>query len=565
MTLLRADATGTQEALSLSGYRSLFCSVRLRKVKPMLGDEIVRYLGKLTVVMGLVVGVIPGSACLADSVQLTPKDGGVLRVAQSSDPLCLDPQQAGNNDSLNIGRQITDSLTDQRPDTGEIVPWLASRWTVSQDSRVFTFYLRPGVTFSDGTPVDAAAVKTNFEGILKLGARASLGSGYLAGLKEIQTPDRDTVVLTFSKPNVQFLQASSTMSLGLLSPGTLARDAGARCQGQLVGSGPFTVTSFVHNQRVVLTRREDYAWPSSLAGHQGKAYLSGIDYRIVPESGVRTGSLLSGQIDVDTGVLAQDERLFTAQALPVIARPNPGLVFSLFPNETDPVLGHKEVRLALNKAVNRQEIKNVISHYQSSASSALAGTTPFYTDHASELGFDLAGSKKILDDAGWRPGSDGIRERDGQRLVIHLSYWQSAPYLELLQEQLRAVGIDLVLNQTTISQTSALQNTGKYQVQFYNLTRSDPDILRAVFAVDAHNVNNRKAEPVDALLDASSAELDVERRRNLISQAVTLLIEEGHIIPLVEVTTVVATAKTVHGLHHEASSRLQFFDTWIGR
>jgi ABC-type transport system substrate-binding protein len=103
-----------------------------------------------------------------------PRDGGVLRVAIDTDPQCLDPQQAGNNNSLNIGRQITDSLTDQRPDTGELVPWLATHWEVSEDNTAFTFHLREGATFSDGAPIDAAAVRADLEGIVKLGARASL-------------------------------------------------------------------------------------------------------------------------------------------------------------------------------------------------------------------------------------------------------------------------------------------------------------------------------------------------------------------------------------------------------
>jgi peptide/nickel transport system substrate-binding protein len=489
----------------------------------------------------------------------------LLRVAIDTDPQCLDPQQAGNNNSLNIGRQITDSLTDQRPNTGEIVPWLATKWEVSEDSREFTFQLRDGVTFSDGAPLDAAVVKANVEGIVKLGARASLGSGYLAGLKEVRTPDSRTVVIVFGAPNIQFLQATSTMSLGLLSPATLARSADERCQGQLIGTGPFTVTRFVHNQQARLTRRDDYAWPSSLAKHQGRAYLAGIEYRVIAESGVRTGSLLSRQIDVNASVPPQDERILQAQQIPILSRPNPGVVYNLFPNEADPLLREQAVRVAISKAINRPELQSIISQYQAPASAVLAKTTPLYTNLSSLLAFDPEGSRKLLDDAGWVVGSGGIRERNSQRLSIRLSYWQSTPFLELVQQQLRAVGVDLQLNRTTISQVTALRESGNYQLQFFNLTRADPDILRAVFGKSARNVNNRDEAPVDALLNASSAELDPERRRDLVASAETALIQEGRAIPLVELSTVIATAKTVHGLDYEASSRLQFFDAWIER
>ncbi|WP_086645008.1 ABC transporter substrate-binding protein [Acetobacter sp. DsW_063] len=516
-------------------------------------------------------------ACLAAALLLpatpgpaapgpAPHEGGVLKAALSDDPVCLDPQQAGNNSSLNVGRQITDSLTDQRPDTGEIVPWIATSWQVSADRRSFTFHLGDHATFSDGGPVDAAAVKANFEGILKLGARAILGAGYLAGLRDIRTPDSRTVTVTFDRPNAQFLQASSTMSLGLLSPATEVRSAEDRCQGRLAGSGPFVVADFQHNRAVRLARRADYAWPSSLARHPGPAWLDGITYLVIPESGVRTGSLLSGQIDADLGVTAQDETPLRAAGLPLLARANPGLVYSLFPNEADPLLREQAVRVALDKAIDRAELQAILSRFEAPATAVLARTTPLYTSHADLLAYDPAGSARLLDQAGWRTGPDGIRQRDGRRLTIRLSYWQRVPYLELVQQQARLAGIDLLLDQQTISQMTAQLESRNFQLRFANLTRADPDILRAVFSVHGRNAGNRAAAaPVDALVDDSLAEADPQRRRDLVSRAEALLIGEGHVIPLVELTTVIGTTKAVHDLSFEASSRLQFHDAWLER
>jgi peptide/nickel transport system substrate-binding protein len=281
---------------------------------------------------GAAVAVALSLVASANAAQ--PQYGGVLRAAFDGDPQCIDPQQPGNNTALNVGRQIADSLTDQRPDTGEIVPWLAQSWSVTDNNQVFTFVLREGATFSDGSPVDADAVRANLEGIVKLGARATLASTYLAGLKEITVADKHTVKIVFDRPNAQFLQATSTMSLGLLSKATLALTPEQRCQGQLAGSGPFVIDSFVHNQHVKLKRRDDYAWASALAGHAGKAYLEGIDFRVIPEAGVRNGSLLSRQIDVNTSVMPQDEAVLEAQKFPVLARGNPGVVYSLYPNES---------------------------------------------------------------------------------------------------------------------------------------------------------------------------------------------------------------------------------------
>ncbi|HKS14010.1 MAG TPA: ABC transporter substrate-binding protein [Pseudomonas sp.] len=507
------------------------------------------------------------SARQADaSAPAQPRNGGVLRVAFDGDPNCIDPQQAGNNTALNVGRQLVDSLTDQDPQTAEIVPWLAERWEVSEDSRQFTFHLREGVTFADGSALDAAAVKANFEAIIALGAQAQLAGTYLAGLESIQVSGPLSVRITFKQANAQFLQASSTMSLGLLSPATLKHSAEERCQGALVGSGPFNVKSFEHNRLVRIESRPDYAWPSTLAEHKGRAWLDAIEFHILPESGVRLGSLLSGQIDVNTGVAVQDEAVLEAQGIPSIARSNPGIVFNLTPNESRAPLDDANVRRALNKAIDRDQFKGVISRHQKPASSVLASSTPYYQDLSTSLAYDPEGAGKLLDAAGWTRAADGWRERDGKRLGFALDYWQaSTPVLELVQQQLRQVGIELHLNKSTIGQVSLAQTSLKYQLWFFNLTRADPDVLRTVFLSSGRNVNVRAPSGLDQALLDSAASLDVHTRGQLIQQASRELVEQGHVIPLVEAATVTAFRDVVRGLHYEASTRLQFYDTWLAQ
>lgn len=98
------------------------------------------------------------------------KSGGTLNFAVGSDAGCVDPQQVGSNDTIYSLRQVVDSLTDQDPETGKIVPWLAKSWDVSKDATTFTFRLQSGVTFSDETPLTAQVVKENFDAVPKLGA-----------------------------------------------------------------------------------------------------------------------------------------------------------------------------------------------------------------------------------------------------------------------------------------------------------------------------------------------------------------------------------------------------------
>lgn len=499
-----------------------------------------------------------------------PRPGGTLTIAVGSNPDCLDPQQASTNASLNIGRQLVDSLTDQNPATGEITPWLADHWEVNADSTSFTFHLRSGASFADGTPVDAAAVKTSFDGIKALGAKALLGFGYLASYRGATVLDPQTVRFDFSAPSAQFLQATSTMSLGVLAPAAYTKSADQRCQGDgLIGSGPFTFGSFKQNSEVVLAKRHGYAWGSPLWKHQGEAYLDTIDYKIVPEPGVRTGSLLSGQLSASTEVQPVDEAQFSSGGFTEATRPNPGVVFNLQANTAAGPLADQQVRQAVSKGINRQEVVDtVLSPNYKPATSILATTTPLYANLSADLAYDPVGATKLLDADGWVPGPDGIRVKNGQRLsasvLFSAVFNQNQSALELIQQQLRKIGFDLRLALHTNTEVTQLQQSGQYDFLWYNVTRADPDILRSMFSTKSGNRSKlAPGNPLDAALDAQAATVDPAVRKPAAEQAQRLIVGNAYGIPVFELTQVVASGQNTHGVGFEASSRLQLFDTWV--
>ncbi|MEU8417878.1 ABC transporter substrate-binding protein [Amycolatopsis japonica] len=499
-----------------------------------------------------------------------PKPGGTLRLGISSSPDCVDPQQVGTNASLNVGRQLVDSLTDQDPATGEIKPWLAEKWESNADSTAFTFHLRDGATFSDGSPVDAAAVKTSFDAIKALGPKSQLGSGYLAVYKGTTVVDPKTVKIEFSVPSAQFLQASSTMSLGVLAPAAYKKTADQRCQGDgLIGSGPFVFESLKQNQEIVLAKRKGYNWGSSLFKHQGEAYLDKIAYKIVPEPGVRTGSLASAQLDAITDVQPVDEPQFTGNGFTEPTRPNPGVVFNLHANVTKGVLTDEKVRQAVVKGINRPEVTNtVLTPNYKPATSILGSATPFYTDLSPLLAYDPAGATALLESAGWLPGPDGIRTKNGQRLtakvVFSLVFNQNKSVLELVQQQLRKIGFDLQIEQRTTAESVQITQSGNYEYLWYNTTRADPDILRNLFSTKANNRSKLSAgNPVDAPLDAQSSTVDPAKRKPAAEEAQRAIIEHGYSAPVFELTQVLAHGPNAHGVGFEASSRLQLFDAWV--
>ncbi|WP_178945196.1 ABC transporter substrate-binding protein [Kocuria sp. TGY1127_2] len=493
-----------------------------------------------------------------------PVSGGTLKLAFDADPGCVDGQQAGQNVALNVTRQVTDSLTYQDPESGELEPWLAESWDVNPDSTEFTFHLRDGVKFQDGTDFTSTSVEHNLRAIQDLGAKASLGSTYLTGLSDVQAPDERTVTVKFDKPNAQFLQATSTMTLGFYSDSTLGKSPDQRCGGEVVGTGPFQLKSYTPRQSIRLDRFDDYGWAPKQANHRGPAYLDAIDMSIVPESTVRNGSLASGQIDVDTVVQPQDEELLQASNFTIVDRPNPGVVYNFIMNESRPLFSDERVRQAVTKSINRDQLRALLSRYQEPATSVLAGSTPDYQDFSGLLKHDPDGAAKLLDEAGWTMNSKtGLRQKDGKTLSFTVKYWQSAPFLELVQQQLRETGIEMKLEQTTVANTEAASQSGEADVEFMNLTRSDPDVLRTVFDANGANRNKRDPAQLDQALDQSVGVQDPKQRKKLVDQAVTSLIRDAHSVPLVELSGVIATGPRVKDFKYDASSRIDLYDTWL--
>lgn len=496
------------------------------------------------------------------------KSGGTLTFAVGSDAGCVDPQQVGSNDTIYSVRQLVDSLTDQDPQTGKIVPWLAQSWDVSSDATTFTFHLRAGVTFSDGTPLTAQVVKDNFDAVPNLGALATLAQGYLNGATTTAV-DAQTVKVTFPKPNAQFLQATSTHSLGIVADASTKLSAQDRCSKGIVGSGPFTLEKYVPNQEIDLVKRSGYAWGSALFTKSGEAYLDKVVFKIVPEAGVRTGSLTSGQVDAIGAVGKADESVLQASGVTLAARANPGVVFNIGLNNSKPLFTDKAVRQAISYAIDRQAIvSSQLPTGTQPATSILSHTTPYYTDLSADLTFDQAKAKSLLATDGWAAGPDGILAKNGTRLSFTISwftnYGPNQPSLELIQQQLKAVGIDAQLKQLQIADVVKVQQSGDFDALWGNLTRADPDILRTQYLSTGFNAYRLPASDLDTVLTAQAAAADTAKRQDLVTQAQQDIVSNAYAIPVFELQSVLGTSPTVHNLAFDASSRIQLHDTWIG-
>lgn len=506
------------------------------------------------------------AGCSSGSSSSSSSD--TLTVGLSAEVECVDPHQTPATPPLHVARQVVDNLTDQDPESGEIVPWLATSWTVNDDATEFTFKLRDGASFSDGAPVDAAAVVANLEDVVALGAKSPIGSGYLKDFTAAEAVDASTVRVTFAEPSAQFLQATSMVTLGLLSPDNLALDSRRRCAGELVGSGPFVLDEVSANREITLDRRDDYDWASSLAAHDGPARTSRVVFSVVPDAGARHGSLESGQIDVDTQVLQQDEPGFGGDTQ-LLSGTRPGIVYTLLPNESRATLQDPEVRLAIGEGIDRTAFAPLLSKGEAPATNVLASTTPGWTDLSNRLEHDPRAAEARLEAAGWTAGSDGIRRKDGKPLTLSLVYAASERYgtiYQLMAQQLTEIGVDLQLQPLDDATNSARQSAGDYDFVSWAVTRADPTILSSVFPVESANPLKRTTpDDVDALIGETSSVVDGPSRVKAVDAAVDAILTPAHGIPLFEQASSVGLGRGVDGVRLDASSRPILHDAEVTR
>ena len=501
----------------------------------------------------------------ATNEDLTPQSGGELVVGISDWCGAYDKQQTSGCTYSNI--QITDNLVDQDPDTGEILPWLATDWEISPDGLRYEFTLQEGVTFSDGEPFNAEAVKLNFDAIIELGEQGNAfqSSAYLQGYTGAEVIDEYTVAVEFEAPKAGFLQALSEAPLGFVSPSTTQLTAEERFEG-VIGSGPFVLEEIVQDEKIVLVRRDDYAWPSPVRDNQGPAYLEKITFLVIPEPAVRIGALTSGQVDAITFPTTNNIDEVAATST-VFSRASAGIVYTLYPNYEHPILSQLTVRQAVQHAINRQEIKDVVlDDTKEAATSAVSTVFPGYVDLSEELTYDPDEVERILTDDGWALGSDGIWEKNGQRLSFDLQYSspENKALFELLQQQLAANGIELQLRQLTDAEITANQESGDWGVSFGNLTRPDPDVFLSAYTSEyAARVNVDPNPELHDAIHAQSVELDPERRQELSEQIQRTIVTEGLGFPIHEAVSVVAAKPTVHDVSFTAPWWAIFGDAWI--
>ncbi|WP_434922548.1 ABC transporter substrate-binding protein [Glutamicibacter sp. PAEs-4] len=381
-----------------------------------------------------------------------PVEGGSFVYAEVTPINNWQTQAARFYEKANVLNSVLDRLTYFDVESGKLVGWIASDFSSNEAKTEYTFTIRDGVTFSNGTPLDAKAVKANLDalglGIKKAQIQPNVDFG---AYESSEVVGENQVKVTLKRPDANFLRATSSVTAGLVAPETLKLDnAGQSSIAQIVGSGPFVFESEKPDEEVVFSAREDYAWAPETAENQGAAYLDELVVKYLPEVAHRAGAAQSGQVDLVRGLQPVDEAALAAGGGQVLAAQGVDLTANHAAVRIGSgKLADVKVRKALQIGIDRQALKDtVLSDSYVISGSILNRQAPGFVDLSAELAYDPETAKQLLDEAGWVPGADGIREKDGKKLEITVSTSNNSvvikPAFELIEQQWRELGVKLV-------------------------------------------------------------------------------------------------------------------------
>jgi peptide/nickel transport system substrate-binding protein len=509
----------------------------------------------------------------AENGAAIPHQGGTLNFGISTDTAIIDPSITGSSITALIARNAVDSLVGQAEDN-RFTPWLAERWEVNGDNTRYTFHLRSGVTFSDGTPLDAAAVRYNFDRILNPKTTSSYARSLLGPVDSIAVPDARTVVIAYRQPFAPLLQGLSLPYLGIQSPTYLRKTPSTT--NTVVGSGPFVLESFKRGSGSRLKRRADYNWGPDYAAHTGPAYLTAIEFKYLPEASVRLGALISGQLQaIDDVPPANFRSIQENDQLQVLTRENPGINRSLFLNTSKGPFKNVEVRQAFQSAADvPSAVKAAYFGTVRPADNILAPATVFYDSTvASKWGLDREKADRLLDKSGWTQKDDaGIRLKDGQRLTVHLVYDSAAvsasdvTLAEAVQYSVKKVGFDLQLDPVDAGGYAARTAANDYDIAAFYFVRAEPDILRTVFSsayIPPNGANVARITSLDEELNEAVSVSGDERKR-LYGKIQQQVIGQAYVVPLYVAAYRLAASRRLHGISWATNAKPNFYDASLG-
>jgi peptide/nickel transport system substrate-binding protein len=500
----------------------------------------------------------PASPASSPGSSGQPKQGGTLVYGFDQLTEAFDPAVFTTWAGINSINNMFDTLVYSQ-DGRNFTPGLATAWKVSDDGLTYTFTLRPDVKFHDGTPFNAEAVKFSFDRQiddkhpyhLPGMTQAALAFG---SVKQVDVTGPLEVKVILKTPNAAQLNNLAIFSTGIVSPEAVKK-FGNNFGTNPVGTGPFKFERLEKGQQIVLAANKDY-WGQ-------KPHLDRVIIRAIPEDSARKAALVTNAIDITSYLDFKDVadlKTNPNMSVTTVAANSTGYLALNAKNEA---LNKKAVRQAICTAVNRQNIIDVIFSGNAVKESGWMPPALFTYDKAAgaKTTYDVDKAKKALVDAGY-PNGFALKLN-----VPAASHWPRMA--ELIQEDLRKVGVTVTINRLDPSAFGASINAGEHDMFLSDWTGVvlDPDyFMFSPFHSSSPRAKGRLsyANPAyDTLVEQALIKTNPDERQALYTQAQNLLLEDAPMCFLYYNQFVAAMNKKVHGFDLYATRNLYFNTVWI--
>lgn len=501
------------------------------------------------------------------------KSGGTLVYGRGADSVSLDPINVTDGESIRVTHNIYETLLEYDHNL-ELQPKLATEYSSSEDGLTWTFQLREGVKFHDGTDFNADAVVFNFERWMDPENPYHEGDfpyyPFLYGgfkgdenhlIESVTATDEHELEIVLKRKTAPFLSYLAISMFGIASPAAIEQ-YGAGIGENPVGTGPFKFEEWNRNNTITLSKNEEY-WM------EGKPYLDQVIYQVIPENSARLNALQTGEIDIVDGMNASDTTIVEdTEGIELIKRPSFNIGYMAFNMEKEP-FDDPLVRKAINMAIDKEEI--VDAFYNGLADPATSPLPPSLWSHDESLekyDYNIEEAKKLLAEAGFE---------DGFTTELH-TMSNPRPYLpepmkiaEAIQSDLAEIGITAEIVSSEWATYLEDTKNGKHSMAMYGWTgvMADPDnflypnLSKTNAEVPAQNIAFYKSDEFTSLITEARETIDQDKRTELYQEAQQLFQEDAPWVMLAYTTPPLAQSDYVEDYNPHPMSNDLMTDVYL--
>lgn len=457
-------------------------------------------------------------------------EGGTLIWLAHQEIAGLGPSDLGATMQFIMIMAIHGALVRYTPDN-EMVPDLAESVEIQPDGLKYTFTLRQGVKFHDGTDFTAADVKYTIDYYRDPANAATIQTNY-TGIDTVETPDDYTVVVNMASVNAASLVTWA--SNPIVNAKYHAEVSDATYSTAPVGTGPFKVKEWRASEFTELEAFDDY--------YGGRPKVDILRMEIVPEDAVRKAALDTGDADSSAWPLLVEDSLTLEQDPNFkVYRTAPASIKHFPINNERPYFADKRCRQALMYALDRQRIIDDL--WNGAAEVAHSNISPgsqYYNSSLKQYEFDPAKAQTLLDEAGWTVGADGIREKDGEKFAftctVKAGDQARKAIAELAQQLFKDIGVDMQLAEAPVAEILEAMRQGTMEMSIFNWTYNngllEPDATDTLTSSGGNNFPHFKNEEMDELSAQGLQVVDPAERKPIYDRIQEIFVEEVPVLYL---------------------------------